>query len=208
MNAIVDQLVSAFFIFLRSAIGIALRPYETYRSIIRRQNVWELFYIAAIMIMYFAGASLIKTAALRPFLLTARFTTLAAGATATYILAVSFLWYTTTRVGGNGSLRALAIGWAYTLLPTVIWFLMTSVLYVAVPPPRTTRFLGLLFSGIYLVFSTVLLYWKVILGYLTLRFAMRLDLGKILLIATVSSPVFAVYSYIMYKLGIFRIPFI
>jgi len=66
----------------------------------------------------------------------------------------------------------------------------------------------MLFSAIFLVFSTVLFFWKVMLTYLTLRFGMRLDLGRIIVVFGVVGGIMLFYSIGMYKLGIFKIPFI
>jgi len=43
---------------------------------------------------------------------------------------------------------------------------------------------------------------------LTLRFGLRLSLGKIIIVLALTVPVLGLYSYGMYRLGIFKIPFI
>lgn len=194
--------------FGRNLIGIVFRPYETYRRIIETGSLFELPFIGAFLAIYFAIASLVKTAAFRPFLLTAVFMKLAAAAAAGFILVILTLSLVSRRVGGKGTLKSLAIGWAYTLVPTLLWFLATSFLYVMLPPPRTTGILGITFSLVYLVFSIMLFFWKITLGYLTLRFGMRLDLAKIMVVVLVSLPFVGIYSYLMYRLGIFKVPFI
>lgn len=194
--------------FGRNLIGIIFRPYETYRRIVEHGNLFEIIYVAGCLTFYFAIASLVKTASFRPFLLTAVFMKLAFAAAGSFLVAVAILWLASRLVGGRGTLRGLALGWAYTLIPTLLWFLTTSLLYVLLPPPRTPSFLGVLFSLIYLVFSTTLFFWKVTLAYLTLRFGMRLDLPRILLVAGASLPFVAIYSFGMYRLGVFRVPFL
>lgn len=111
-------------------------------------------------------------------------------------------------VGGTGKLRGLALLWGYSLIPTVIWFFVTSLLYIVLPPPRTSSVQGVLFSIFFLVFSITLFFWKATITYLTLRFGLRLDLSRILVVLVVTIPLLVLYSIGMFRLGIFRIPFI
>ncbi|MEK9143692.1 MAG: hypothetical protein AAB481_03625 [Patescibacteria group bacterium] len=183
-----DQLIISGIAFSRNTIGLVVRPYETYRRIIDKGSVWELVFIAMlVMISAF------------------RFV-VAAGAT--YVLVVVLVWVVGHRIGGRGTLRGVALGWGYTFFPTVVWFFTTSALFVLLPPPRTTSVAGVVFSGMFLVFSVTLLFWKLTLGYLTLRFGLKLDLARILVVAGIVVPILGVYSVVMYRLGIFRVPFI
>ncbi len=204
----VDHLLIAGVSFCRNIIGLVVRPYETYRRIVDRGSLWELVYIGAMLAAYFALASIVKTAAFRPFLLTKQFVLLSAGAALGYLIAVAMLSLISRLFGGRGGATSLALTWAYTLVPTTAWFLATSLLYVVLPPPRTERALGVAFSTLYLVFSATLFYWKVILGYLTLRFGMKLDLPRIVAVWGLTAPVLAAYSWLMYRWGIFKVPFL
>lgn len=204
----IDHLLSAAISFGRNAVGAVTRPYETYRSIVESANGWELVCVAGLIAGYFTLASLVKVAAFRPFLLTREFMVLLGAAAVSYGVVVSLLWIVGRLVGGRGTFAGLACGWGYTLLPTVIWFFTTSALFVLLPPPRTTSMAGIVFSGLFLVFSVTLLFWKLTLGYLTLRFGLKLDLARILVAAGIAAPIVGVYSVGMYRLGIFRVPFI
>lgn len=203
-----NQLLVAVISFGRNAVGVVTRPYETYRTIVGSANVWELPSIAGLIAGYFALASLVKVASFRPFLLTREFMVLLGAAMVSYIFVVSLLWIVGRLVGGKGTLAGLACGWGYTLLPTVVWFFMTSALFLILPPPRTTSVAGVVFSGLFLVFSVMLLFWKLMLGYLTLRFGLKLDLARIFVVAGIVMPILGIYSVGMYRLGIFRVPFI
>ena len=203
-----DELIVAAFGFARTIVGMVNHPYETYRRVVIRANPWELVYLAAVSAAYFALASVVKTASFRPFLLTRQFVVLTTGALISFTVSLTALWLLARLLGGQGKLRALAVAWAYTLVPTLTWFLATSVLYVVIPPPRTTGPLGIIFSIVYLVFSATLFYWKATLAYLTLRFGMRLDLPRIVGVFLAAAPVFIFYSLAMYRLGIFKIPFL
>lgn len=195
-------------IFGRNFLGIINRPYETYRHLVKYGRWGELWYIGLILAGYFALASVVKTAEFRPFLLTKQFVLLLTAALLTAGLVISLLTALGRAFGGSGGYKEIIFGWGYTLIPTVIWFLTTSILYVLIPPPRTTSWQGLVFSFLYLLFSLTLLFWKLTLAYLTLRFGMKLDLGKIVLIGLICVPIIGLYSMLMYRAGIFKVPFI
>ncbi len=202
------SLIVALVEFSRNIIGLVTRPYETCRRIADRGGFGELVYVAVLLSVYFAFASLVKVASFRPFLLSRQFIVLCAATGGTYLFAVALFWTAGKLVGAHGRLKGLAVLWGYSLLPTLLWFFTTSLLYLLLPPPRTTSVQGILFSVLFLVFSTTLLLWKMTIAYLSLRFGLRLGLGKILVILVVSLPILGLYSYWLYHLGIFRIPFL
>jgi len=202
------SLIVAFVDFGRNVIGLVTRPYETCRRIVEKANPLELTYVGLVLALYFALASLVKVASFRPFLLTRQFFVLAGAAGVTYCLAVAIFWGVGRLVGASGKLKGLTVLWGYSLLPTVIWFFVTSILYVLLPPPRTTSVQGIIFSVLFLVFSITLFLWKTTIAYLTLRFGLRLGLGKILVVLAGALPILGLYSAQMYRLGIFRVPFL
>lgn len=185
-----DQLIISGITFGRSVMGIVVKPYETYRRIIDKGNVWELVYVA--VLAYFLLLSPVKVLA----------------AVATYALVVLAAWFVGQRVGGRGTFKSVALGWGYTMLPTVFWFFMTSLLYIVLPPPRTMSLAGIAFSVLFLVVSATLFFWKLTLGYLTLRFGLKLDLARILVVVAIVGPIVGVWSWGMYRLEIFRVPFL
>ena len=205
---VLDQLVDAAIAFGRNFIGTIVRPYETYRRIVDRASAWELAYIGLLLALYFTLASLVKTATFRPFLLTKQFILLVSAAAITYVCVVGTVLFAASFVRHQGSGKRFAIAWAYTLLPTVLWFLITSLLYVLLPPPRTTSAAGILFSIVFLVFSATMFFWKMTLAYLALRFSLKLDLAKILVVSAISLPIIGLYSWAMFGLGIFKVPFL
>jgi len=194
--------------FGRTVIGIMTRPYETYRRISSKGKPGELLYIFVVLGVYFALASLVKVAAFRPFLLTQQFVVLFAGALSGAVVSTGSIFIAGRLFGVRVAVIPLLVAWSYTLIPTVVWFFATSLLYVLLPPPRTTSVPGILFSLLFLAFSATLLGWKVTLSYLTLRFSLRLNFGKSMLVAVVCAPVVAAWAYVMYKTGIFKVPFL
>ena len=194
--------------FGRNFLGVITRPYETYRRLTKEHHWGELVYLGVLVIGYFALASLVKTAAFRPFLLTRQFVVLFGMTVVTVGLTIGLLLSLGKVVGGQGSGKGVLFGWLYTLIPTTVWFLATSILYVLIPPPRSTSAAGIIFSVLYLVFSLSMFFWKLTLGYLTLRFSLKLDLPRILVVAGIAGPIMGLYSLLMYRWGIFKVPFI
>lgn len=201
-------MVIAVYTFVRTMIGLVTKPYETYRKIVNHGSYWEFVPLTLLIGSYLGIASLVKTAAFRPYMLTKEFIILALAVGITFGFVVGLLWVVGRLVGGCGTIRGVILGWAYTLIPTVCWFLGTSLLYMLLPPPRTTRPLGVLFSVLFLLFSSVLFFWKIILSYLTVRFSLKLDLLRISIVFCIVIPIVALYSIGMYQLGIFKIPFV
>lgn len=194
--------------FFPNFIGIFFRPYETMRRIVDHGRWQELIPVSLVVSGYFSLASLIKVARFRPFLLTRQFLVLEFAAAASFLLLVGALWGIGCKLGGKGEPRGLILAWVYTLVPTTLWFLATSILYVIFPPPRTTQFSGMLLSACFLGLSTTIFLWKLVLSYLALRFSLKLSLGRILLVWALILPMLGIYSLLMYRLGIFRVPFI
>lgn len=203
-----DGFILGAYAFGRNLVGIAVRPYETCRRIAREGSAWELVFVAVVLSVYFAFASMVKTAAFRPYLLTKHFVILSLASAVSAFLVAGALWFASVLVGGAGSFKRFLIAWGYTLIPTVLWFLMTSVLYVVLPPPRTERLAGIAFSVLYIVMSTALLLWKIILAYLSVRFVMRLPLWRIVIAFAMAGPFIALYGAATYAMRIFRIPFL
>lgn len=203
-----SYLIVALSAFVKNAIGLVTRPYETCRRIVDQGRYGELLYVGILLIFYFTLASLVKVAAFRPFLLTREFMVLALATGTTYALVISLFWTAGKLVGAGGKFKGIAVLWGYSLLSTLAWFFVTSLLYVILPPPRTTSIPGILFSILFLVFSATLFFWKATIAYLTLRFGLRLSLGKILIVFGITIPIIAFYSLGMYRLGIFKVPFL
>lgn len=195
-------------VFLRTMWGLFFRPYETYRRITRDGSLKEVVVISILIAFYFAIASILKVAAVRPFLLTEKFVTLYAGAVSGIVISVGMLRFVGQLLGSKVPTRTLLVAWVYTLLPTLMWFLVTSVLSVILPPPRTPSFLGMLFSMLFIIFSVTLLWWKITLAYLVLRFGLKFDLKRNVIVAVCCAPALAGWSMLMYKWGVFKVPFL
>lgn len=205
---IVESVLREAFSFSQTVVGIVVRPYATYRRLVERAPVGEMGVIGGLIGCYFALVSVMKLALFHPLLLTRQFLLLSVATALGCFLVIEVVWIAGRWLGGKGTLGGIAIAWAYTLIPTFLWFVMTSLLSLLLPPPRTTSFGGILFSLLYLVCSGVLFLWKGTLLFLTVRFGMRLDLVRIAVVIAVLVPFVGVYSVVMYRLGIFKVPFL
>ena len=194
--------------FFRHTVGIIISPYQTYRDIEKRGRTAEMVYIGLLVGLYFSLSSVVKIASFHPLLLSRYAFVLFASALSGFGFIVSALVVTGRLLGRQTSVGRISLLWAYTLIPTVVWFLFTSLLYVAIPPPRTTQITGVLLSIVYLVVSAMIFWWKLTLSYLTLRFGLKIDFRKILIVALAILPVLVLWTYAMYTLGVFKVPFL
>ena len=103
---------------------------------------------------------------------------------------------------------SLLFTFSYALLPSLIWFSSTSLLYILVPPPRTFSLMGRAFSIFFIAFSLAIAAWKIILVYLALRFSTKQSFYRIIFILVLYLIWFIPYSLFLYYLKLFRIPFI
>jgi hypothetical protein len=199
----------AWVAFSRHLLGLAAKPYTTMRVVVEKGEWGELGIVGFLCLVYFSLSSLVKTQAMHPLLLTKQFIKLSLGGILGYLLIIGVLSLVAAfSKPKNFNYKGVAVAWGYSLIPTGIWFLLTSFLYVVLPPPRTQAFSGVLFSLVYLTMSAVLFFWKAELYYLVLRFGLRLDLVKIVVVTSITLPIVGIYSVIMLYCGIFRVPFI
>ncbi|MBI2617628.1 hypothetical protein HYW55_05845 [Candidatus Gottesmanbacteria bacterium] len=205
----VTTLVKLSLLFVTNAVGTFHNPYVTYRRLsVEKTDHRHFLFVFLLVIAYFIFASFIRIGKSYPFLLSVHFNVLFAAFIFGFTTMIVFFITLGKLLGGKGSVKTLTILWTYSLLPTTIWFFLTSLLYIFLPPPRTEAFLGKLFSVIFLTLTLSLFFWKIILYYLTLRFALRLDLLKIGLITLLVVPLIVGLSTVFYMLRIFRVPFL
>ncbi len=193
--------------FTKNVWGSVRRPYATYRQF-DREDPYQLLIHMGLIALYFFLVSPVKLRTLHPFILSLNVSRLFTVSLTTYIGICLLLLVLGKMVGGKPNLRAILLGWGYSLIPTLIWFFATSLFYLLLPPPRTETILGRSFSLIFNTFSLSLFFWKGMLYYLTLRFGMKLDLRQISVISVIFLPLLVVYAVLMYRFHIFRVPFV
>ena len=203
----IRKLLMLGFGFGKNVWGAFNKPYSSYRHIIHEDPL-QLIFLWGLIAIYFFLVSPLKIHTLHPFLLTINVSRLFTMALASYIGICLFFVVISKLLTQTVNLRGVLLAWGYSLVPTLIWFFTTSIFYVILPPPRHETWPGRLFSLLFITFSTSLLIWKGILYYLTLRFVLKLDLIKIIGVSVFFLPTIAIYSWWLYTLGIFRVPFV
>lgn len=171
------------------------------RSISRETDYTQLILIAFLVGSYFVVAGRIKEFHY-PFIVMFMFAIL------NYLMTVFIFYGGALLFKSTRSIKSFLFTYAYALMPTLVWFIANSILFVILPPPRTISILGKAFSIFFLSFSISLLLWKIILFYLAARFSMRLQFFKILYFIILYLCIMLPYSFFMYHFGIFRIPFL
>ncbi len=209
MADFVIKILRQSFLFGRNVAGCLNNPYITFRKIaLEKNNFWPTAFITLFSLAYFEFAGIIRAGLGNPIFLTSKFNSLVLTSSICFIGCISLFYLLGKIMKKTGSFRTLTVLWSYSLLPTLIWFFTTSCLYLILPPPRTMSILGKIYSVFYIAFSIALLYWKIILYYLTLRFGLKMEIGKIMLVSVVFVAYLGLFALITYRLGVFRIPFI
>lgn len=197
---LIDFLVSLL-LFIRNLIFLIIFPYRALRKIILEPDKLHFYFFLFVSYIYF-----IFQENVRPVRFNAFFTFLIFLFNLFFLF--FFLWFILKRMGKEIDFEALMVGYSYTLLPTLIWFFTNLFLYIILPPPRTTSFLGVSFSVVYITFSGVLFLWKLMLFYLLIRFLTGMSFFRVFYIILLTFLVFGPYFYLLYYFRIFRVPFI
>ncbi len=195
------------YLFLRNVWGSIQRPYATYRQLVGQDPV-SLSVIFILIGIYFFVVSPIKLHTFHPFLLTLNASRLLSMTITTFFFIILFFACMAKLFRKEVNLSAISNAWGYSLVPTLLWFFTTSIFYLLLPPPRHETLPGRIFSVLFFAFSISLFFWKGLLYYLTMRFALKFDLLRIIGVSFVFFPLLALYSWWMYTLGVFRVPFV
>ncbi len=171
------------------------------RRISQENDYWQMVIILFFVYIYFQLAHEIKNTAFPPVFIFLIFLT-------QFLLSIFFFFLVTSFSAKTASLRSYFNTFVYSLLPTLVWFVVNSFLYVLLPPPRTTSLLGIIFSIIFISFSVAVLIWKIILSYLAIRFSSKLPFYRIIYAIILYLCIISPYIIVLYKLKIFRVPFI
>lgn len=200
---ILSELVASFLFFVRRVFQLIVSPYKTLRSISHDDDILQVIYIFIFIGMYFYMAHHLREYGHGPLILF--WVTVIH-----YLLTVSYFALFTLLSNKKHKLgiAPYLLLFAYALIPTLLWFVVTSVLYSLIPPPRTPSFLGKSFSILYVSFSLGVLMWKILVTYLAVRFATGFRFFRILYSLILYCAIVIPYSYLLYRLGVFRIPFL
>jgi len=190
-----------FLIVVKRFFLLIFFPYKTLRKISKEKDIHQLIIIFLLIFLYFWFTADVR---LSPISFVFSFFVFMLN----FLITILFFYLFSSVYQRKLSVRAYIFSFAYSLFPTLIWFISSSFLYIVLPPPRTTSFLGILFSIFFITFSLSLLLWRMILFYLSIRFSSKLNFNKIIYMIVVYLCLFTPYSMFLYSLKIFRIPFL
>lgn len=195
-------------LFLRNSFRLIFSPYKTMRSISSDQDILQSGIIFFLCYLYFIAANIIRKKTLHPFIISSSSVITFLFFLVTFFLVTLFFYVSGRRLNKSIKYFSILSTFSYSLIPTLLWFFITSLFYLTIPPPRNLTFPGKLFSLFFIFYSATLFIWKIILFYLSLRFSLKINFYKIFFLIALFLMWFLPYSYLMYKFGIFRIPFI
>lgn len=194
------ECIASIFIVLQRILLLLFYPYKTMRIISKENDFNHLIILVGVVALYFISVDTVKDIQYPSYV--------------QFFVALVNYFYTVGFVAFFSYIHTKKVEWkslfflfAYTLVPTIIWFYVNTFLYVALPPPRHVTFLGKVFSISFITLSVSLLAWKLILWYLAVRFATKLQFYSILFITVLYIALALPYSLLLYHFGFFRIPF-
>lgn len=198
---IAGSLASTYLVIYRFGLLI-FYPYQTMRKIAKEHDLGQTVVILGMVYIYFSFADQLRSTKYSPLVLFL--------ITIINVMVTTVYLYILAKTNQNNKVKATSffITVVYTLLPTLIWFLFNTFLYMFLPPPRNFTILGKAFSIFYISISIALLFWKIILDYLAVRFLTGFSFYRVVYIIILYVTVALPYSLFLYLFGVFRIPFI
>ncbi len=199
-TALSNFFASSLIVF-RRFFNLIFVPYKAMRKISLEEDYKQPFIIFFVIFLYFQIANKIRAYTISPILTFLVFLL-------NFFLMTLFFYFLGKVLNRETRYKNLFFTFSYGLLPTLTWFITSSLFYFLLPPPRTTSILGTGFSIFFITFSLSLLFWKLLLSYLALRFSLKLSFYKIIYVVLLFLSWFVPYSILLYYLRIFRVPFI
>jgi len=206
---LISRFSSSIIIFIHHINGLIFRPYKAIRKISQEDDKLQLLIIFGFIYLYFIYGNIIRNKTIHPFIISTKTSINVFFFTLTFLLVTSY-FYTFAKLitDQQQRYRSYLFTFTYSMLPTYIWFIITSTLYLLIPPPRTASFPGLVLSGLFLVFSLTMFFWRINLLYLSIRFSSKMSFYQIVFSQVIFSLWFIPYCYFLYQMRVFRIPFI
>ncbi|MEK7495206.1 MAG: hypothetical protein AAB603_01290 [Patescibacteria group bacterium] len=201
---ILVNFLTSFLLLCNRFIGLILDPYKIMRKISLEKDYWQPGIIIGLIFIYFKFIYYLREKIYPATFIYVSFII-------NFLLTIIFFYFLSKLFGKNKkeiTFSSFLFTFSYSLLPTLVWFLSTSVLFIFLPPPRTFSLLGKGFSVFFTAYSLSLLIWKIILFYLAIRFSSRQNFFKIIFMIIFYLIWFIPYSIILYQFKLFRVPFI
>jgi len=201
LKNLITDFLTAIILVLRNFVGLIFYPYKTMRKISLEKDESQLLLIFFFIFCYFKFAYFLRD---KPYPATLIFLIFLIN----FFLTTGFFYRFGQIFNKKNQFFSLVYTFLYSIFPTLVWFGLTSVLYIFLPPPRTTSIFGISFSIFYLALSLSLFFWKLILVFLALRFSLRLSFYQIIYLLFLYFFWFVPCSVFLYYFKIFRVPFI
>jgi len=201
---ILVNFLASFFVLLKRFILLIISPYKTMRKISYEKDYYQPIIIISLVFIYFKFIYYLRDKIYPATLIYFLFII-------NVLLTVIFFYLLSKLFSNNKkeiTFSSFVFTFSYSLFPTIIWFLSTSILFIFLPPPRTFSILGKGFSIFFVAYSMSLLIWKLIIGYLAIRFSSKQNFFKIIYMIILYLIWFIPYSIFLYQFKLFRIPFI
>lgn len=195
------EIAAACFIVFKRFFSLIIAPYKTLRKISFEKDYLQVFVIFTLVFIYFYTANIFRKSAVHPVFIFVIFFF-------NFFFTVYFFYFLSKRFEKKARFSSFIFTFSYTLFPTLLWFFANSLIYAVLPPPRNFSFLGSFFSILFIGFSISLLFWKIILVYLAVRFSSQMGFFRIMYSVLLYICVFIPYTLLLYFLGIFRVPFL
>lgn len=200
-NKFISLSLVTVLIFLQRFIGLIITPYKTMRKISQDTDKAQVICIFILVYIYFFLMQRLKEYAYPSYVIFVIFFL-------NFLVTVLFFRGMSRLLHGNAHVMKIVPTLAYGLIPTLIWFISNSILFVILPPPHSYTMYGKLFSIFFLSFSISLLIWKIMLFYLAVRFSTGMKFITICYIVLLYLCIFLPATFFMYQLQVFRVPFI
>jgi len=198
------DLITSFVLVMRNFILLIISPYKTMRKISLEKDLYQPALIIGLIFIYFKFIYYLRDRIYPATLIYLIFVI-------NFFLTISFFYLLSKLFNKNKKeikFYSFVFTFIYSMLPTLIWFLSTSILYIFLPPPRTFSLMGKGFSIFFIAYSLSLLIWKFILVYLAVRFSSKQNFFKVLTMIIYYLIWFIPYSIFLYQFKLFRVPFI
>lgn len=197
----VIETAAVCFVVFKRFFFLIIAPYKTLRKISFEKDYSQVFVIFTLVFIYFYIANIFRKSAVHPVFVFFIFSV-------NFFFTVYFFYFLSKRFEKKAKFSSFIFTFSYALFPTLLWFFTSSFIYAVLPPPRNLSFLGSFFSILFVGFSISLFLWKVILVYLAVRFSSQMGFFRIMYSVLLYVCVFIPYTFLLYFLGIFRVPFL
>ena len=149
---ILVNLLSSFLLILNRFVGLILNPYKTMRKISLEKDYYQPVLIIGIIFLYFKFVYYLRDKVYPATLIYLLFII-------DFLLTVLFFYFLSKILSKNKKeiiFRGFFFTFSYSLLPTLIWYLTTSILYIFITPPRSFSILGKGFSIFFIAYNYIL----------------------------------------------------